>query len=111
MNSNGILLKLFYNLSPIIELGICRYCCFVIDSKIFSGYIFIVIKLFVNFLYVGTYWAYTEVQFLIQSLEAKRDQYLNDDDSNKFSFVREIAKKVVEQNNMLIQEPETLLVS
>ena len=50
-----------------------------------------------------------EVQFLIQSLEAERDQYLKDFGSNKFSFVREIAERAVEQNNMLIQKLEPLL--
>ena len=37
-----------------------------------------------------------EVQSLIQSLEAERDQYRKDFGSNRFSFVREIAKRVVE---------------
>jgi hypothetical protein len=40
----------------------------------------------------------------VQSLEAERDQYLKDFDSNRFSFVREIAERVVEQNNQLIQK-------
>jgi len=49
-----------------------------------------------------------EVQSLIQSLEAERDQYLKDFGSNRFSFVREIAERVVEQNNHLIQKLESL---
>jgi len=36
---------------------------------------------------------------LIQLPEAERDQYLKDFGSNKFSFVREIAEQVVEQNS------------
>jgi len=35
---------------------------------------------------------------MIQSLEVERDQYLKDFGSNRFSFVREITKRVVEQN-------------
>ena len=50
-----------------------------------------------------------EVQSLIQSLEAERDQYLKDFGSNRFNFVREIAERVVEQNNQLIQKLETLI--
>jgi hypothetical protein len=50
-----------------------------------------------------------EVQSLIQSLEAERDQYLKDFGSNRFSFVRDIAERVVEQNNLLIQKLESLI--
>ncbi len=50
-----------------------------------------------------------EVQSLIQSLEAERDQYLKDFGSNRFSFVREIAERVVEQNNRFIQKLESLI--
>jgi hypothetical protein len=50
-----------------------------------------------------------EVQSLIQSLESERDQYLRDFASNRFSFVREIAERVVEQNNQLIQKLESLI--
>lgn len=50
-----------------------------------------------------------EVQSLIQSLESERDQYLKDFGSNRFSFVRDIAERVVEQNNQLIQKLETLI--
>lgn len=50
-----------------------------------------------------------EVQSLIQSLEAERDQYLKDFGSNRFSFVRDIAERVVEQNNQLIQKLESLI--
>ena len=39
-----------------------------------------------------------EVQSLIQSLESERNQYLKDFGSNRFSFVREIAERGVEQN-------------
>jgi hypothetical protein len=46
---------------------------------------------------------------LPQSLEAERDQCLKDFGSNRFSFVREIAERVVEQNNQLIQKLETLI--
>ena len=49
-----------------------------------------------------------EVQSLIQSLEAERDQYLKDFGSNRFSFVRDIAERVVEHNNLLIQKLELL---
>ena len=51
-----------------------------------------------------------EVQSLIQSLEAERDQYLKDFGLNRFSFVRDIAERVVEQNNQLIQKLGMLLV-
>ncbi len=34
-------------------------------------------------------------------------QYLKDFGSNRFSFVREIAERVVEQNNQLIQKLES----
>lgn len=51
-----------------------------------------------------------EVQSLIQSLVTEQDQYLKDFGSNKFSFVREIAERVVEQNNQLIQKLESLIV-
>jgi hypothetical protein len=44
-----------------------------------------------------------------QSLESERDQYLKDFGSNRFSFVREIAERVVEQNNQLIQKLESLI--
>jgi hypothetical protein len=37
---------------------------------------------------------------LIQSLEADRVQYLKDFGSNRFSFVRDIAEWVIEQNNL-----------
>jgi hypothetical protein len=37
-------------------------------------------------------------------LESERDQDLKDFGSNRFSFVREIAERVVEQNNQLIQK-------
>jgi hypothetical protein len=47
-------------------------------------------------------------QYLIQSLEAERDQYLKDFGSNRFSVVREIAERVVKQNDQLIQKLETL---
>ena len=50
-----------------------------------------------------------EVQSLIQSLETERDQYLKDFGSNRFSFVREIAERVVEQNNQLIHKLESLI--
>jgi len=50
-----------------------------------------------------------EVQSLIQSLESERDQYLKDYDSNRLSFVREIAERVVEQDNQLIQKLESLI--
>jgi hypothetical protein len=40
---------------------------------------------------------------LIQSIEAERDQYLKDFGSNGFSFVREIVRQVVEQNNSLFK--------
>jgi len=50
-----------------------------------------------------------EVQSLIQSLEAERDQYLKDFSSNRFRFVRDIAERVVEQNNQLIQKLESLI--
>jgi len=50
-----------------------------------------------------------EVQSLIQSLEAERDQFLRDFGSNRFSFVREIAERVVERNNQLIQKLESLI--
>ena len=50
-----------------------------------------------------------EVQSLIQSLEAERDQYLKDFGSNRFSFVRGIAERVVEQNNRLIQKLKSLI--
>jgi hypothetical protein len=36
-------------------------------------------------------------------------QYLKDYGSNRFSFVREIAERVVEQNNQLIQKLESLI--
>jgi len=49
-----------------------------------------------------------EVQSLIQSLEAERDQYVKDFGSNRFSFVRDIAERVVEHNNLLIQKLELL---
>lgn len=52
---------------------------------------------------------FSEVQSLIQSLESERDQYLKDFGSNKFSFVREIAERAVEENNQLIQKLETLI--
>ena len=51
-----------------------------------------------------------EVQSLIQSLESERDQYLKDFGSNRFSFVREIAERVVEQDNQLIQKLGSLIV-
>ena len=51
-----------------------------------------------------------EVQSLIQSLESERDQYLKDFGLNRFSFVRDIAERVVEQNNQLIQKLGMLLV-
>jgi hypothetical protein len=35
---------------------------------------------------------------IIQSLDSERSQYLKDYGSNKFSFVREIAERVVNQN-------------
>jgi len=50
-----------------------------------------------------------EVQSLIQSLEEERAQYLKDFGSNRLSFVREIADRVVEQNNQLIQKLESLI--
>ena len=50
-----------------------------------------------------------EVQSLIQSLESERDQYLKDFGSNRFSFVRDIAEREVEQNNQLIQKLESLI--
>ena len=50
-----------------------------------------------------------EVQSLIQSLESERDQCLKDFGSNRFSFVREIAERVVEHNNQLIQKLESLI--
>ena len=50
-----------------------------------------------------------EIQSLIQSLESERDQYVKDYGSNRFSFVREIAERVVEQNNQLIQKLESLI--
>ena len=50
-----------------------------------------------------------EVQSLIQSLEAERDQYLKDFSLNRFSSVRDIAERVVEQNNQLIQKLEMLI--
>ena len=50
-----------------------------------------------------------EVQSLIQSLETERDQYVKDFGSNRFSFVRDIAERVVEQNNKLIQKLELLI--
>ena len=49
-----------------------------------------------------------EVQSLIQSLEAERDQYLKDFGSNRFSFVREIAERAIDQNNQLIKKLENL---
>ena len=55
-----------------------------------------------NILLVGT-------QEEIQSLETERDQYLKDFGSNRFSFVREIAERVVEHNNQLIQKLESLI--
>lgn len=45
---------------------------------------------------------------ITQSFESERDQYLKDFSSNRFSFVREIAERVVEQNNQLIQKLELL---
>ncbi len=50
-----------------------------------------------------------EVQSLIQSLQSERDQYLKDFGSNRFSFVREIAERVVDQNNQLILKLESLI--
>jgi len=50
-----------------------------------------------------------EVQSLIQSLESERDQYLKDFGLNRFNFVRDIAERVVEQNNQLIQKLESLI--
>ena len=50
-----------------------------------------------------------EVQSLIQSLQLERDQYLKDFGSNRFSFVREIAERVVAQNNQLIRKLELLI--
>jgi hypothetical protein len=50
-----------------------------------------------------------EVQSLIQSLEAERDQYLKDFGSNRFSFVRDISERVVKQNNQLIQKLESMI--
>jgi len=50
-----------------------------------------------------------EVQSIIQSLEAERNQYLKDFGSNRFRFVREIAERVIGQNNQLIQKHESLL--
>ncbi|MGD1045106.1 MAG: hypothetical protein ABR936_07240 [Bacteroidota bacterium] len=50
-----------------------------------------------------------EVQSLIQSLESERDQYLKEYGSNRYSFVREIAERVVEKNNLLIQKLESLI--
>ena len=49
-----------------------------------------------------------EVQSLIQSLEVERDQYLKDFGSNRFSFVREIAERAIDQNNQLIKKLENL---
>ena len=49
-----------------------------------------------------------EVRSLIQSLESERDQYLKDFGLNRFSFVRDIAERVVEHNNLLIQKLELL---
>jgi len=46
---------------------------------------------------------------LIQSLESERDQYLKDFGSNRFSLVRQIAERVVGQNNQLIQKLDPLL--
>jgi len=45
---------------------------------------------------------------LIQSLEVERDQYVKDFDSNRFSFVREIVERFVDQNNQFIQKLESL---
>jgi hypothetical protein len=45
----------------------------------------------------------------LQSLEAEYDQYLNVVGSNRFSFVREIAERVIKQNNQLIQKLELLI--
>jgi hypothetical protein len=50
-----------------------------------------------------------EVQSLIQSLESERDQYLKDFSSNRFRFVRDIAGRIVEQDNQLIQKLEMLI--
>jgi len=41
---------------------------------------------------------------MTQSLEAERDHYLKNFGSNRFSFVRDITERVVEQNNQLIQK-------
>jgi len=48
-----------------------------------------------------------EVRFLIQSLESERDQYLKDFGSSRFSIVREVAQRGVEENNRLIEKLET----
>jgi hypothetical protein len=49
------------------------------------------------------------IQSLIQSLEAERDQYLKDFGPNRFSFICDIAERVVEQNNQLIKKLESLI--
>ncbi len=48
-----------------------------------------------------------EIQFIIQSLESERDQYLKDFGSSRFSIVREVAQRGVEENNRLIEKLET----
>ena len=50
-----------------------------------------------------------EIQFIIQSLETDRDQYLKDFGSSRLSIVREVAQRGVEQNNQLIEKLETLI--
>jgi hypothetical protein len=55
--------------------------------------------------------AFHEVMASPQSLESERNQYLKDFGSNRFSFVREVAERVVEQNNQLIQKLESLILS
>jgi flagellar biosynthesis/type III secretory pathway protein FliH len=58
---------------------------------------------------IAAEFTHEEVQSLIQSLEAERDQYFKDYGSNRFSFVREIAERVVEQNNQIIHKLELLI--
>jgi hypothetical protein len=50
-----------------------------------------------------------EIRFLIQSLEAERDQYLTEFGTCKLPIVRELAQRAIEQNNQLIQKLETVI--
>jgi hypothetical protein len=50
-----------------------------------------------------------ELQSIIQALQTERDQYANDSKSCKLNIVQQLADRIIEGDNQLIEKLESVL--